>query len=487
MIDFSRIEQYRENNRIEAKKALGGLPKSIWETYSAFANTYGGIILLGVVELPDKSFRPIDLPDPGRLIREFWDIVNDPDKTSVNILSSRDVFIQEVEGKHIVVINVPRAERFDKPVYVNGSPLCTYRRNGEGDYRCTAEEFEAMARDASVKTQDMRLLEGMDMAVFDRESIRSYRQRMRICRPGHVWEILGEEAFLLKLGAAGTGTDGKNHPTAAGLLMFGREYDILEEFKTYSLDYREENEAGTDSTRRIFSSSGGWSGNVYDFFFRVCDRLIQNVKVPFEGDGEERTGDSPVHQALREALANCLINADYYSRQGVVIVKKTDSITMVNPGGFRIKIGAAKSGGVSDPRNGIISKMFHLVDIGERTGSGIPNIFRIWRQQGWAAPSIEEQSEPERTLLKLPFGKNGEEKRMMEAGGRTPEISAGMKAEVIVYLTDHSQARASEIAGYLGMGTSRAAEYLNELIEEGVVVTEGDSRNKVYRLKSDPL
>ena len=75
MIDFSKIEQYRENNRIEAKKALGGLPKSIWETYSAFANTHGGIILLGVEEWADKSLHTVDLPDPDRLIKEFWDIV----------------------------------------------------------------------------------------------------------------------------------------------------------------------------------------------------------------------------------------------------------------------------------------------------------------------------------------------------------------------------------------------------------------------------
>ena len=136
--------------------------------------------------------------------------------------SSKDVSIQEVNGDHIVVITVPRADRSYKPVYVDGNPVSgTYRRNGEGDYKCTGEELRAMYRDASVKTQDMLVLQDMGMDVFNSDSLRGYRQRMRLSRPGHVWDTLEDEEFLLKMGAAGIGEDGKKHPTAAGLLMFG--------------------------------------------------------------------------------------------------------------------------------------------------------------------------------------------------------------------------------------------------------------------------
>ena len=91
MIDLSNVNAYRESNRIEAKKALGGLPKSIWETYSAFANAEGGVILLGVEEYKDRSLHPVDLPDPDALIREFWEMVNDPAKVSANILPTEGI------------------------------------------------------------------------------------------------------------------------------------------------------------------------------------------------------------------------------------------------------------------------------------------------------------------------------------------------------------------------------------------------------------
>ena len=67
MIDFDKLHTYKENNCLEVKKAAGGLPHSIWSTYSAFANTNGGVILLGVGENTDKTLNIVGLNNPEKL------------------------------------------------------------------------------------------------------------------------------------------------------------------------------------------------------------------------------------------------------------------------------------------------------------------------------------------------------------------------------------------------------------------------------------
>ena len=502
MIDLNHLEKYRENNRIEAKKSIGGLPNSIWETYSAFANTLGGVILLGVEELKDKSLHAVDLPDPIYLIEEFWKIINNPKKVSLNILTEKDVQTESVDGKTIVVIRVPRAERPDKPIFIDGNPLSgTYRRNGEGDYHCTKDEVQAMLRDAASRSQDMLVLEDMDMDVFDYDSIRSYRIRMRHSRPGHVWEDLEDEDFLYKIGAVSRGKDGKRYPTVAGLLMFGHEYEIVKEFPNYFLDYQEHFDDTTRWTDRIVSSSGDWSGNVYDFYFKVYNRIAQDIKTPFKIKNGERIDDTPVHTALREALANCIINADYYGRQGLVIIKKKDVITFSNPGNFRIAIEDAKSGGISDPRNTTLIKMFNLIDIGERAGSGIPNIYSIWDKQGWEAPIITEDFEPARITMSLSVSTDdtvivsddnkvtikGDDKKAAITSDDKKKITELQKDTIIEYLTDHVNVRSSELTELLGVKTTRVKNLLNSLIADGIVVAEGANRNRTYRLKENSI
>ena len=494
MIDLLHLENYRENNRIEAKKAQGGLPQSIWETYSAFANTLGGVILLGVEELADKSLHAIGLPEPERLVKEFWDIVNNENKVSVNILADKNVTIEEVDGKRIIVITVPRAQRYDRPVYIATNPLSgSYRRNGEGDYKCTREEVQSMMRDAARQSQDMLVLEKTDMSALDKESVRRYRIRMQNSRPGHVWEALEDEEFLYKLGAVGRGEDGKMHPTAAGLLMFGYEYEIVKEYPTYFLDYQEKMDDDTRWTDRVVSSSGDWSGNLFDFYFRVYNKLTLDIKIPFKVENGERIDDTPVHTALREALANCLVNADYYGRQGLVVVRKKNEITFSNPGSFRLDVELAKSGGVSDPRNTALIKMFNLISIGERAGSGIPNIFSVWKKQGWEMPSIDESFEPERIVLTLPLEKIGDKKSAIKIGDKKSAIKIGdkkseiketIKRIIIEYLTEHASAKTSEISEILQLQVSRTRDYLSELVKEGILESEGGNKNRIYKLKS---
>ena len=414
--DLSKLGEYREHNQLEAKKAKGGFPGSFWETYSAFANTDGVIILLGVREEEDGRLVPEDV-DVAKLEKDFWNMVNNRQKISANIVTRNMVKLEPIDGKNILIVRVPRAERAARPVYVGMDPKSgTYRRNHEGDYHCSLEEMSLMFRDASFVTQDAKVLNKMDMSVFCMETVKRYRNFFRSTHINHLWNNEDDEMFLRKIGAIGIGEDGKYHPTAAGLLMFGYEYEITREFPNYFLDYQENRSLGaTRWTDRIVSTSGDWSGNVFDFVIEALRRMQQGLKIPFVLKGNLRVDDTPIHKLLREAITNACVHADFYGRQGLVIQKSEEGYMLANPGTVRISISDAVEGGISDPRNGIMLKIFSLIEFGERAGSGLSGICKRWEKVYHTPVTIEEthKNGVDRTILTLSTGGHEQDVKAM--------------------------------------------------------------------------
>ena len=226
----------------------------MWDTYSAFTNTSGGEIILGVKEKTDGTWETSGLKDESAILKSFWDTINNQNKISENLLTDNDVQTFEKDGDLIVVINVPKANREQKTVYINGDMFKgTYRRNHEGDFKCSASAVKAMLRDGPEATSDMKVLEEFALEDLNQESIKSYRNYFNNGRIGHPWAELPDNKFLENLGAAVCTKDGIFHPTSAGLLMFGNEPKIVREYPEYFLDYREELDSSIRWTDRLQS------------------------------------------------------------------------------------------------------------------------------------------------------------------------------------------------------------------------------------------
>ena len=485
--DMSQFDFYREDNRREVKKAKGGLPISLWETYSAFANCYGGVIILGVKENKDGSWFMTGLENAAKLQKDFWDTINNKNKVSVNLLTDSDMEIYEEKSNVIMVIHVPKAKRQQKPVYINGDMFSgTFCRNWEGDYHCSRSEILAMLRDQPEETSDMKILQDMSLEMLNSETVRAYRNRHMAYRTEHVWERLGNDEYLERIGAAKlSARENELHPTAAGLLMFGEEYKILYEFPEYFLDYREVLDPSIRWTDRLQSASGDWTGNLFDFFFRVYGKLVKDLKIPFKLEGITRVDDTPVHKALREALANCIVNTDFYFPRGIVIRKDAESIVMENPGSIRTGKEQMLKGGISDPRNKALMKMFNLIGIGERAGSGVPDIYSVWEQQGWKQPEVIEEYGLDRTILKLSLVKSAEKKAPIKSVDKKKLTNKTRQQleKIIECMEADREYRIAEIADFLGIKETRARELTRELIRLEKIEATGKNKGRRYRLK----
>lgn len=487
MIDMASILNSKEHVNMEVKAAGKGIPNSIWETYSSFANTFGGTIILGIEEdKTTKEFIPRGIQDPQQMLSDIWNTLNNRQKVNTNILLDHHVYHTGYKGMTFIVIEVPRADRRDKPVYVGQDMFKgTFRRNHEGDYHCSAEEVKSMLRDQADTTQDALVLENLLIGDLNQESVHRYRILFNNLKPDHIWSKLGDEEFLLKIGAARKSqNDGRIHPTLGGLIFFGDFITITDELPNYFLDYRERLSGDTRWSDRVSSGDGTWSGNIFDFYYKVIDRLTADVKKPFKLDSNLlRIDDTPIHKSLRECLANALIHADFYGRRGIVIDKEFRKITIANPGTFRISIDEAIAGGISDARNGRIFNMFALINVGERSGTGICDVYHVWDENGLKKPSFVETVDPDRVVLTLQIETDGNP----DGNDGNLDGNDGYLTQnemlVLQVITQNPGLSAAKIGSQIGISKPSVERVLRSLKDKGRIRREGSTRGKWIILK----
>ncbi|MBQ0070771.1 MAG: winged helix-turn-helix transcriptional regulator [Spirochaetales bacterium] len=210
----------------------------------------------------------------------------------------------------------------------------------------------------------------------------------------------------------------------------------------------------------------------------------QKKKLQFDIEDGTRIDDTPMHEGLREALVNCLVNADYFGARGIVITRKEDSIIFENPGYSRTGKKQMIKGGISDPRNRGLMKMFSLINIGERAGSGVPRIFDIWEDEEMDEPTIDEIFDPDRTTITLPLTRHRKDKEYTQrviVEAESHRITADQrKQKILEFLKENGRSKCSGIAGLLNLSTSRTRAILSEMTE---IETIGENRNRTYRIK----
>jgi len=415
--DIYRLIREGESASVEMKKCSDSVPRSVWETYSAFANTRGGIILLGVTEHKGRSlasrFEITGVSDPDKIETDFFNILNNRQKVSSNILFDSDFRPVEVDGKTVVYISVPEADYHKKPIYINDDIANgSYKRSHEGDRRLDRETLAMMLRD-STDDIDSQILEHYDMNDIDEETLRGYRVVFNIANPDHNYANLDDKEFLYRMG----GYDYDRHKgieglTMAGLMMFGKGTPVEKRFPLFRMDYLDligVRRGGDLKWNDRLTYDGRWENNLYNFVTMSLRKLL--FTLPSEGRivGKARRDGGALYDGVREAVINSVTYSDFQTEGVLRIDRRDDEIIIRNPGLLRISAERIYNGDFTHARNRNIQKMFRMIGYGDNIGSGFQKILAAWNTLGFLRPDLKELEDVKEVWLTLPLVEIGKE------------------------------------------------------------------------------
>ena len=392
-----------EHGQVECKESAWQLPKDVWETVAAFANTGGGTILLGVAERGGQ-FEIAGLVDAAKVQH---DLVNGLHQMlNVPIAAQVDPLVVNVSGQERVLFSVyvPEAVPYQKPVYIRnlGLDQGCYRRVGGHDMPCTEEDLVRFFQDRALISPDMLPVPMARRAELDSGQIRAFRQLLATQNPANLVLAYDDDDLLRAYGAfIQPKGDSEWLLTVAGVLMFGTPELIQRCFPVFRVDLIEIEGTGWVTASSERGAGRGFKGPLLEVTRELLRVLRQEIPERFAlRPGETQRMADPMHVALREAIHNALMHQDYRIHRPTQVRRFADRLEIENPGtSLRDPDRLGEPG--SELRNPRIAQMFYEIGWAEQKGTGIRAMQQATAELGLTPPAFE--SDPQDRAFRVTF------------------------------------------------------------------------------------
>ena len=378
----------------EVKKAFSELPKDVWETVSAFSNTSGGWLVLGVTQ-NGKTFEITGVANPEKIEQDLITTLRSRNK--FNVLINPECKKYVFDDKTVLAFHIPSAEQ--KPVYFN-SLQNTFIRTASGDQRATDYEINVLLREQSFGIMSEKPVEGTSVKSFNKASYRSFRDYLKRMVPELPYNTLEDDEFNRKLQLA---KDGKL--TYGGLLFLGDNVEILNHISDFRVDYLEIPATSYAGAEPRYTFRVQEQENLWEYYFVLFQRLRIYADNPlYIGDMGIGHEDSKQLDALREGLINMLIHCDYFSPMKPRIRVFTNRIEFENPGTLPRPIEELMKEDVSIPRNPVLAKLFRIAKLCENAGYGFDRML-MWKKETHKEVIFETSIDKTKVTFMLKDGK----------------------------------------------------------------------------------
>ena len=488
----------------EVKTAKSELPKNVAESVSAFANTQGGWIVLGVRQ-EGKHFEIQGVDNAEKLEQDFISSLRNQSKYNTLIASKQKKY--NIDGNTVLAFYIYASDL--KPVYFGGTLHNTFIRKGSGDQRASEAEISAMLRDQQYGIKSEQSIPETSIDMLSMESLNSYRSYVFKQPIVPLSADCSQEEFCRALNI----TDKNGLLTYSGLLMFGKQLDVRDYVPTFCLDHIEIPGRTLEEADTRYDYRMPEQANIWDSFVIMQRRLAIAIQRPFalDAQGLIEVGDNRYFEVAREALANMVMHADYFSSFRSCVHLFTNRIEFVNAGGLPIPAEQMVGQFYTNPRNPSIAKMFRVAHIAENAGFGM-NKLRSWEQLTGGKAELTSQRYCTTLTLYLGSLVGDKAKTGHETGQETGHDGSKLAAShdqkqnildkmsdimsdklskkeiermkvIISYLLEHDIITTSKAAELLQVGDKTAQRLLSKGEAVGFLDGKGENKGKQYNLK----